>query len=43
MKTCKANGALVGAFVEFNERQMLVVDNDTIHRAISRLFPCRII
>ena len=34
MKTCKANGALVGAFVEFNERQMLVVDNDTIHRAI---------
>lgn len=36
METCKANGAPTGAFVEFNERQMLVVDNDTIRNAIKR-------
>ena len=36
MKTCKANGAPVGAFVEFEGRQMLVVDNDTIHKAIKQ-------
>lgn len=36
MKTCKANSAPVGAFVEFNGRQMLVVDNDTIRNAIKR-------
>lgn len=36
MKTCKANSAPVGAFVEFNGRQMLVVDNDTIRNAIKQ-------
>ena len=31
MKTCKANGAPVGALVDFNGRQMLVVDDSSIH------------
>ncbi len=34
MKTCKANSAKVGDFVEFEDRQMLVVDDETIHNAI---------
>ena len=36
MKTCKANDVPVGAFVEFDARQMLVVDDDTIRNGIEK-------